>query len=227
MEILLSKRLSGLMAEENLTGKQLATKTNITEGTISKILTGVNTNPKSDTIITLAKYFNVSSDYLLGLSEYKTPQAADIGAVTGLSDENITAMKGHMLELNSDIDEWDDAEPFVTLAKNFKDYYIKILNTLLSEVLVNNKHFIKELSICKDCFLSAYTVDEWFNGTEHDKSVMRIKALLQGEQKLKYCYDKMKRITEQCVSYDGEKVKDIIFDNAYVLGGNNDSESKE
>lgn len=89
MKKTLGNKLSDLMTEKNITGKQLASEINITEGTISKILTGQNNNPKSDTIIALAKYFDVSTDYLLGMSNYKTHKNANIGEITGLTDENV------------------------------------------------------------------------------------------------------------------------------------------
>ncbi len=102
MEMSLGNKLDKLMKEKKLTGKQLANDTGITEGTVSKILTGVNTNPKSDTIVTLAKYFNVSSDYLLGLSDYKTPQKANIGKETGLSEMAINNLKDLQTFHNTD-----------------------------------------------------------------------------------------------------------------------------
>lgn len=95
MEMSLGNKLDKLMKEKKLTGKQLANDTGITEGTVSKILTGVNTNPKSDTIVTLAKYFNVSSDYLLGLSDIKTPQSADIDEI---KREYYSIINGKLIE---------------------------------------------------------------------------------------------------------------------------------
>lgn len=62
------KRLSILLEETNTTQRELAEKVNVTEVTISRYLSGER-KPRIEIIHKIAKYFNVSVDYLLGLTD--------------------------------------------------------------------------------------------------------------------------------------------------------------
>ena len=66
----LGERIDDLMKEKGINNAQLAQIIDTPPGNLSKIRNGENTNPKIGLIIALAKYFNVTSDYFLGLSEY-------------------------------------------------------------------------------------------------------------------------------------------------------------
>lgn len=61
-----AKRLNELRTENKLSMKQLAQKINVTDGAISNWENDIN-EPKISYLIKLAKFFGVSSDYLLGL----------------------------------------------------------------------------------------------------------------------------------------------------------------
>ncbi|MBO5889204.1 MAG: helix-turn-helix transcriptional regulator, partial [Clostridia bacterium] len=58
-------RLKELRISKNLSQMQLANKTGISQSAIAKWELG-KTEPTATAIITLAKFFNESSDYLLG-----------------------------------------------------------------------------------------------------------------------------------------------------------------
>ncbi|MDE6059753.1 MAG: helix-turn-helix domain-containing protein [Clostridia bacterium] len=62
------ERLKELRLEKGLTLVQLAKETGISHGAIGFWESGKRV-PNALAIITLAKYFNVTSDYLLGLSD--------------------------------------------------------------------------------------------------------------------------------------------------------------
>lgn len=65
------KRLRELIESRDMTQKELAKAIDITEVTISRYLSG-DRKPRIDIIDKIAKYFNVSTDYLLGaISEGK------------------------------------------------------------------------------------------------------------------------------------------------------------
>jgi len=49
--------------------------------------------PSYDALGLLAKHFGVTTDYLVGYSDFRTPDRADVGAVTGLSDLAIARTK--------------------------------------------------------------------------------------------------------------------------------------
>ena len=63
------ERLSKLRKESGLTQKQLAQQLNTTERRISHMETG-NIEPDLDTLIAISNLFEVSTDYLLGKTEY-------------------------------------------------------------------------------------------------------------------------------------------------------------
>ena len=62
------ERLKELRTEKGLTTKQLGNLIGIGNSTISRWETGVN-DITSDNLILLAKFFNCSTDYLLGLED--------------------------------------------------------------------------------------------------------------------------------------------------------------
>ena len=65
-------RLKELRKQQNVNQKSLAIKLDISQTTISTYETGVR-NPDIKTLINLANFFNVSIDYLVGLSDIKRP----------------------------------------------------------------------------------------------------------------------------------------------------------
>ncbi len=61
-------RLKELRISKNLSQMQLANKTGISQSAIAKWELG-KTEPTATAIITLAKFFNETTDYLLGLED--------------------------------------------------------------------------------------------------------------------------------------------------------------
>lgn len=78
-------KLKLLRLQDNMTQEQLAQKLNLTKSVISAYETGLRL-PSYDVLIRIAKIFNVSTDYLLGL-EHR--QEVDL---SGLSQEEINAL---------------------------------------------------------------------------------------------------------------------------------------
>lgn len=68
MENKLSKRIYELRKEMKLSQKELATQIGATQKAVDFWEKGIN-EPKATYIINLAKFFGVSSDYLLGLED--------------------------------------------------------------------------------------------------------------------------------------------------------------
>ncbi len=63
-----SERIKELRQAEKLSQAQLAEKTGLSQSAIAAWEVGTN-SPTATAIIILAKYFDVTSDYLLGLSD--------------------------------------------------------------------------------------------------------------------------------------------------------------
>ncbi len=68
----LSSRLENLLEEHNLTQKKLSTELHIAPSTLNGYLRR-NREPDFATLIKLANYFQVSTDYLLGVTDIRRP----------------------------------------------------------------------------------------------------------------------------------------------------------
>ena len=59
-----------LRQEHNLTQRQLAERLNVAHNTVSQYENGLN-YPSLQSVLQLARMFNVTTDYLLGATEWK------------------------------------------------------------------------------------------------------------------------------------------------------------
>lgn len=85
--------LRNLMKERNTTQQELAEALGKTRQSISYYCDG-SSSPDWETIANIAKYYSVSADWLLGLSDVRSPHA-DIKAVcdfTGLSEDSVCSI---------------------------------------------------------------------------------------------------------------------------------------
>lgn len=64
-----AERLKELRLEKGLSQHALAKETGYSQAAIARWESGTQT-PNIDVAITFAKYFNISADYLLGLTDY-------------------------------------------------------------------------------------------------------------------------------------------------------------
>lgn len=78
-------RLRTLRLRKKLTQEQLAVKLGLTKSVISAYETGLRL-PSYDVLIHIAKIFNISTDYLLGLERR---EAIDL---SGLTDDEVSAL---------------------------------------------------------------------------------------------------------------------------------------
>ncbi|MCI5795234.1 MAG: helix-turn-helix domain-containing protein [Ruminococcus sp.] len=142
------KRLLELRDERNETQEQLAKAVNITRQSLSRYEANERT-PNIELIYNIAKHYEVSADYLLGLSEVKSLDNRVQAAceVTGLSEEAITAIiQLNEIGMGNDIDELDiycslkDAlDMFIT-----SDYSFSLLMGI-ANYNVSTKNFVKML----------------------------------------------------------------------------------
>ena len=74
-----STRLKSILDERGITQKWLADAADTKEATISRYITGVNKSPRPNILANIARALNVTTDYLLGVTD--VPQAkTDISA---------------------------------------------------------------------------------------------------------------------------------------------------
>lgn len=83
------ERLGDLIANNRITATALARDTGLSQSAISDYI-NKDRAPDCATIYSLARYFSVSADYLLGLTNIKTPFVNTMAVIrqTGLTEEN-------------------------------------------------------------------------------------------------------------------------------------------
>lgn len=84
-------RLLELIKEKGLKLKDIEKETSIAAATLSKYQNDESTASISN-LATLAKFFGVTTEYLLGRSDHKTNENDAIGKILGLSDEAINSL---------------------------------------------------------------------------------------------------------------------------------------
>ncbi|MDR0986510.1 MAG: helix-turn-helix domain-containing protein [Ruminococcus sp.] len=99
----IGERIAHLRTKKNITQQEMATALFVDRVTVSQWEQGTR-DIKSGNIISIAEYFGVSTDYLLGLSEVKTPNADIQTAI------NITGLEETALNVLSDMPKfkWND-----------------------------------------------------------------------------------------------------------------------
>ncbi len=65
-------RLRKLLEQNNITQKELSLRIGVRDVTVSRYFSGQRI-PRTDVIVSIANYFKVSTDYLLGISDIKNP----------------------------------------------------------------------------------------------------------------------------------------------------------
>ena len=86
-----SSRIHDLKKATGRTQNDLAESCGCTVRTFGKYERGEKPVP-TDILVRLSEEFNVSTDYLLGLSDFKCVHAEDIGKLTGLNDDAVSVL---------------------------------------------------------------------------------------------------------------------------------------
>ena len=100
--------LRNLMAEKKVTNKRLSEICSVKAQSVSLWING-ETRPDILSLVKIAKYFNVSTDFLLGLNDYETTDKAtkELCSTLGLSEDSI-----NLLLKNTPLyfEEWEKAD---------------------------------------------------------------------------------------------------------------------
>jgi len=140
-------RLKQLRKEKSISVIKLKGMLNKQESTIRMWENG-NSSPDNKTLIKLSEIFNVSTDYLLGLSDYKSEQNASIGEMTGLSDSTLKSLydnKIFMPEINAFLSNKNIKELLSVLAVYLSPDSSKAFGDNLVSELKKNDSFYRDL----------------------------------------------------------------------------------
>lgn len=112
--------MRGLMKDKNITQKELADAIGMRPQTVSLYVTGQSA-PDIHCLKKIAEFFDVSSDYLLGLAEDPTnkPDVKVACVTTGLSGDAVQTLMGFSQE---EIDELN----FLLTYESFRDFLKKL-----------------------------------------------------------------------------------------------------
>lgn len=113
-------RVRALRQERDWSQKELADKIFVTHSQISRVESGETTNINSQLLVTIAKEFHVSTDYLLGLTPVRSAKSYDISA-PGLSEEAVHRLLSKSIDTDvlNRLLEHPDFPKICVLIKNY------------------------------------------------------------------------------------------------------------
>ena len=127
-------RLSNLRKDHNLSQKQLADQLHVTHSQISRIESGETKNPNISIVIDAARFFHVSTDYLLGITQITSPKSYDISEL-GLSEEAVTRLITRRIDVDI-LNRLLEHEHFSKLCIMIRNYFD---DTIAEGIMARNK----------------------------------------------------------------------------------------
>lgn len=127
-------RLSNLRKDHDLSQKQLGDQLHVTHSQISRIESGETKNPNISIVIDAARFFHVSTDYLLGITQITSPKSYDISEL-GLSEEAVTRLITRRIDVDI-LNRLLEHENFPKLCIMIRNYFD---DTIAEGIMARNK----------------------------------------------------------------------------------------
>ena len=127
-------RLHNLRDKHGLSKMQLAKELHTTSSQISRIESGVTEYPSIEIVIEAARYFHVSTDYLLGITQITSPKSYDISEL-GLSEEAVTRLITRRIDVDI-LNRLLEHEHFPKLCIMIRNYFD---DTIAEGIMARNK----------------------------------------------------------------------------------------
>ncbi|WP_296561971.1 helix-turn-helix transcriptional regulator [uncultured Acetobacterium sp.] len=182
-------KLQSLIIESGKSIKQLAVEIGVPSGSLSKYQNNA-AEPGINSLYKIADYFNVSADYLLGITDQRTSNIDDkaIHETIGLSDKAIEKLKGYkkylpgvLIPTINSLIEYEDDPYHLSMSESYSkittvsEKEIEDFITLLSEL----KNTDKESHESNDCHPVIPSgplklIDDFFNFTVANEGQLRI-----------------------------------------------------
>ena len=193
----LADKLSDFVEEkkkkEGITNNEMADLMKIEQGQLSKVLNS-GTELGISSLVRIAKYFNVSTDYLLGLSYLQSTdeQYKATHALTGLSDKAIEKLNNLLKETKNEIGlkevAIDNTKTINYLLEAEDEYHIlSIITDFLWRTYKTNDFFGQEIIEIVDNsgHINYFRVSDLYNGNllELEKQLIKLKDNKDTENK--------------------------------------------
>lgn len=133
-ETSLAYRLNNLRKDHDLSQKQLADQLHVTHSQISRIESGETKNPNISIVIDAARFFHVSTDYLLGITQITSPKSYDISEL-GLSEKAVTRLITGRIDIDI-LNRLLEHEHFPKLCIMIRNYFD---DTIAEGIMARNK----------------------------------------------------------------------------------------
>ena len=127
-------RLHNLRDKHELSQMQLADQLHVTHSQISRIESGETKNPNISIVIDAARFFHVSTDYLLGITQITSPKSYDISEL-GLSEEAVTRLITRRIDVDI-LNRLLEHENFPKLCIMIRNYFD---DTIAEGIMARNK----------------------------------------------------------------------------------------
>ena len=154
--------LKKLRKDRNATQKEVSQAIGADQQTLRRYESGER-KPDTEMLLRIAKYYNVSADYLLGLSENSTVEPDMKAAVkcTGLSQKAIEGLQDH---LTAELEQLDRriTEPLETLlcSDRFYDILLQLRILQNTSAQFNDTDDIKRIDLDDKCDMLRYRVSK-------------------------------------------------------------------
>ena len=141
MESEFSKRLGSLITQSGETLSEISSKTGIATGSLSKYQND-EAQASVAKLLVLADYFEVSADWLLGITDTKTRNESvqDVCWITGLSEDAVNVLIGAVKSGSGRIPEFISVmleyKEFSSIMGGFYDYIDALLS--IKQYLIND-----------------------------------------------------------------------------------------
>ena len=126
--------MCNLRKDHDLSQKQLADQLHVTHSQISRIESGETKNPNISIVIDAARFFHVSTDYLLGITQITSPKSYDISEL-GLSEESVTRLITRRIDVDI-LNRLLEHENFPKLCIMIRNYFD---DTIAEGIMARNK----------------------------------------------------------------------------------------
>lgn len=165
MSNIIAERILTLRRNANERQEDLAKALNCNRGTIANYEKGART-PDAETLAQIAKHYNTTTDYIVGLSDVTTSNITvkEICDYTGLNEKSINQLHFFKKAVNGSVSLEDIPEEYLKYFLNksidekqsIESYIFKIRNAIAYiNQLIQSKHLLRISGIaCQWCYLA-------------------------------------------------------------------------